>query len=117
MKHLDGLLPIDWDARAGKLYLEIPHLGPDGRSAEFLYVNALPYGTGSSDLALDRGQLSESRIVRFERSGPKVLLVEPNMAFRASSTDPISSLPSRSLFRSRFCGDSRLLPSRPGTQS
>ncbi len=92
MKHLDGLLPIDWDARAGKLYLEIPHLGPDGRSAEFLYVNALPYGTGSNDLALDRGQLSESRIVRFERSGPKVLLVEPNMAFRASSTDPDEQL-------------------------
>jgi Met-zincin/Domain of unknown function (DUF5117) len=92
MKHLDGLLPIDWDARAGKLYIEIPHLDPDGRSVELLYINSLPYGTGSNDLALDRGQLSESRIVRFERSGPKVLLVEPNMAFRASSTDPDEQL-------------------------
>jgi Met-zincin/Domain of unknown function (DUF5117) len=92
MKHLDGLLPIDWDARAGKLYIEIPHLDPDGRSAEILYVNSLPYGTGSNDLELDRGQLSRSRIVRFERSGPKVLLVEPNLAFRASSTDPDEQL-------------------------
>ncbi len=87
MKHLDGLLALDWDAQSGKLYLEIPRLGPDGRSKEVLYTNSLPYGTGSNDLGLDRGQVAGGRIVRFERSGPKVLLVEPNMAFRASSTD------------------------------
>ena len=57
MKHLDGLLPIDWDAKSGKLYLEIPRLGADGKSAELLYVNSLPYGTGSNDLGLDRGQI------------------------------------------------------------
>ncbi len=88
MKHLDGLIPIDWDAQAGKLYMEIPHLDPDGRSQDYIYTNTLPYGTGSNDLGLDRGQIGGGRIVRFERSGPKVLLVEPNMAFRASSTDP-----------------------------
>ncbi len=87
MKHFDGLLPLDWDAQSGKLYVEIPHLGPDGRSEELLYTNSLPYGTGSNDLGLDRGQVAGGRIVRFERSGPKVLLVEPNLAFRASSTD------------------------------
>src|SRR5580658_6768185 len=37
MKHLDGLLPLDWDAKEGKLYLEIPHLGPDGHSQDLLY--------------------------------------------------------------------------------
>jgi hypothetical protein len=92
MKHLGGLLPLDWDAREGKLYIEIPHLGPDGASQDLLYVNSLPFGTGSNDLGLDRGQTSEGRIVRFERSGPKVLLVEPNMAFRASSADPAEQL-------------------------
>src|SRR5258707_11119187 len=76
MRHLGGLLPLDWDARAGKLYVEIPHLGPDGKSADLIYTNALPYGTGSNDLGLDRGQLSVGRVVRFERSGPKVLLVQ-----------------------------------------
>jgi hypothetical protein len=98
MKHLDGLLPIDWDAKSGKLYLEIPRLGPDGRSAELLYVNSLPYGTGSNDLGLDRGQITEGRVVRFERSGPKVLLVEPNLAFRASSADPDEQLAVRQSF-------------------
>ncbi len=88
MKHLDGLLPLDWDAQSGKLYLEVPRLDPGGRSAELLYTNSLPYGTGSNDLGLDRGQVSGGGIVRFERSGPKVLLVGPNLAFRASSADP-----------------------------
>ena len=91
MRHLPGLLPLDWDAATGKLYLEIPHL-TDGRSPDLLYTNSLPYGTGSNDLGLDRGQVSEGRILHFERSGPKVLLVQPNEEFRSSSTDPAERL-------------------------
>ncbi len=98
MKHLDGLIPVDWDAKAGKLYLEVSHLGPDGKSPDLLYVNSLPYGTGSNDLGLDRGQVSEGRIVRFERSGPKVLMVQPNLAFRTSSSDPDEQLAVRQSF-------------------
>jgi hypothetical protein len=52
-----------------------------------LYVHSLPYGTGSNDLGLDRGQVSRGEVVRFERSGPKVLLVETNQAFRSLSND------------------------------
>jgi hypothetical protein len=92
MKHMAGFVPLDWDARAGKLYLEIPHIDADGRSADLLYTNSLPYGTGSNDLGLDRGQVSAGRIVYFERSGPKVLLVERNLAFRSSSNDPDEQL-------------------------
>jgi len=92
LKHFEGLLPLHWDALSGKLYLEIPHLGPDGHSADLLYTNTLPYGTGSNELGLDRGQLGGGRIVRFERSGPKVLLVAPNMAFRALTSDPAEQL-------------------------
>ncbi len=87
MKHMDGFLPLDWDARAGKLYLEVSHLDANGRSPDLLYTNTLPYGTGSNDLGLDRGQTSAGRVVYFERSGPKVLLVERNLAFRSSSTE------------------------------
>jgi hypothetical protein len=92
MKHIDGYLPLDWDARAGKLYLEVPHLDAAGHSADFIYTNSLPYGTGSNDLGLDRGQVSEGVILRFERVGPKVLLVQPNQAFRSGSTDPAEQL-------------------------
>ena len=92
MKHLDGLIPLDWDARTGKIYLEIAAPGADGQRPEFIYATTLPFGTGSNDLGLDRGQVTEGRIVRFERSGPKVLLVQPNLAFRSSNHDPDEQL-------------------------
>jgi hypothetical protein len=98
MKHIDGYLPLDWDAKAGKLYLEIPHLDPAGNSPDILYTHSLPYGTGSNDLGLDRGQISRGQLVRFQRTGPKVLLVEPNQQFRSTSTDPAEQLAVRQSF-------------------
>jgi hypothetical protein len=88
LRHIDGLVPLDWDAKNGKLYLEIPQLGLDGRSQDLLYVNTLTYGTGSKELGLDRGQLSPGILVRFERNGNKVLLTQPNLDFRSTSDDP-----------------------------
>ncbi len=87
MKHMDGLLPLDWDAKTGKLYLEVPH-----RDVDLLWTNSLPYGTGSNDLGLDRGQTAPGRVVRFERHGPKLLLVAPNEHFRSSSTEAAERL-------------------------
>ncbi len=92
MTNMPGLLPLHWDATAGRLYLEIPRLNAAGHSQDYLWTNSLPYGTGSNDLGLDRGQTSPGKIVRFERTGPKVLLVEPNQAFRSSATDPAEIL-------------------------
>ena len=54
---------------------------------EFLYQSGLPAGIGSNDIGLDRGQLGKTAIVRFERSGPKVLLMEENLAYRAVTSD------------------------------
>jgi hypothetical protein len=98
MKHIDGLIPLDWDAKAGKLYLEIPHLDAAGNSTDLLYTHSLPYGTGSNDLGLDRGQISQGEIVRFQRTGPNVLLIEPNQRFRSSATDPAEQLAVRQSF-------------------
>ncbi len=93
MQHLTGLLNLHWDARHGRIYLEIPHPG-----RELLYVDSLPYGAGSTDLGLDRGQLSESRIVRFERFGSKLMLIQVNDRFRASSADSDERLAVRQSF-------------------
>ncbi|MEO6806159.1 MAG: zinc-dependent metalloprotease [Edaphobacter sp.] len=98
MKHIEGYLPLDWDAKTGKLYLEIPHLNSAGKSPDILYTHSLPYGTGSNDLGLDRGQISRGELVRFERTGPKILLVEPNQQFRSTSTDPAERLAVRQSF-------------------
>ncbi|HEY2860865.1 MAG TPA: zinc-dependent metalloprotease [Terracidiphilus sp.] len=83
MEHKDGLFPLDWDAKAGKLYLEIPQLDQD-----FLLLDQLPWGIGSNDIGLDRGQLGRGRVVHFSRVGGKVLLIAPNLDFRSSATDP-----------------------------
>ena len=98
MKHIDGYLPLDWDAKAGKLYLEIPHLDPAGNSPDILYTHSLPYGTGSNDLGLDRGQISRGQLIRFQRTGPKVLMIEPNQRFRSTSADPAEQLAVRQSF-------------------
>jgi hypothetical protein len=87
MDHKDGLFPLDWDAKAGKLYLEIPRLDED-----FLLLDQLPYGIGSNDIGLDRGQLGRGRVVHFSRVGGKVLLIEPNLNFRSSAADAAERL-------------------------
>ncbi len=80
MTRLDGFFPLYHDAAQGTVYLEIPRL-----DADFLYQVSLPTGLGSNDVGLDRGQLGDSWVVHFERVGPKVLLVAPNLRYRASS--------------------------------
>src|SRR5438477_1254711 len=79
---LAGYFNLFWDAKAGKLWLEI-----DKWNAEFLYQCGLSAGVGSNDFGLDHGQLGQTRVVRCERSGLKVMLVQDNLNFRAVSDD------------------------------
>ncbi len=81
LSKLDGFIPLYWDGAAGKLWMEIPRLGE-----ELLYITGAPTGLGSNDIGLDRGQIGGERIVRFERIGNKVLMVQPNYGFRAGDT-------------------------------
>ncbi len=78
MQRFDGYFPFYWDEEKGKIWLEVTRL-----DEEFLYVNSLPAGIGSNDIGLDRGQLGDTRIVKFQKSGPKILLVQPNYDYRA----------------------------------
>src|SRR5262249_43815723 len=64
---LPGYFNLYWDAKQGKLWLEI-----DKWSTQFIYQSGLSAGIGSNDIGLDRGQLGTTRIVRFERIGPKI---------------------------------------------
>lgn len=82
MKAYPGYFNFWWDANEGKLWLLV-----DKWNQEFLYANSLPAGLGSNDIGLDRGQTGSSRIVYFNRVGKKVLLVEPNYDYRATSND------------------------------
>ncbi|NNF40436.1 MAG: DUF5117 domain-containing protein [Woeseiaceae bacterium] len=76
----DGFVDIYWDEERGRLLLRVADF-----DTPFLYQASMPRGVGSNDLGLDRGQLGATRVVRFVRSGPKVLLLEDNLQYRASS--------------------------------
>ncbi len=76
----EGFFDFYWSEKEGKIYLEVTNL-----SEEFLYVNFLAAGVGSNDIGLDRGQIGDNRVVKFERSGPKLLLIQPNYGYRAVS--------------------------------
>jgi hypothetical protein len=78
----EGFFNYFWSEEEGKIYLEIAQ---DRLGKDFLYVNSLSAGLGSNDIGLDRNQLGDSRVVHFERSGPKVLLLQRNLDYRAVS--------------------------------
>jgi hypothetical protein len=80
MEKYEGFFDFWWDDAEGKIWLEIDKL-----NQEFIYVNSLAAGIGSNDIGLDRSQLGNTRVVKFERIGPKVLLVQPNYDYRATS--------------------------------
>lgn len=82
MKKFPGFFTFYWDETEGKIWLEI-----EKWNEEFLYANSLPAGLGSNDIGLDRGQLGGRRIVKFQKTGPKILLVQPNYDYRAISNN------------------------------
>ena len=93
MEKFPGFFPFYWEAKTGKLWLEI-----DKWNTEFLYVESLPAGIGSNAIGLDRGQLGNRFIVRFDRIGPKVLMVAPNYDFRAITNNQDEKLAVKDAF-------------------
>jgi hypothetical protein len=78
---LSGYLNLYWEEHTGKLYLEVK------TDSQLLYQQSLPAGLGSNDIGLDRGLLGDTRIVVFKRIGRKILMVQPNLAYRAITND------------------------------
>lgn len=78
MQKIDGFLTLYWDEDGGDLWMEIPEL-----DREMIHYVGYGAGLGSNDLGIDRGALRGSRIVKFEKVGRKVLMVQPNYQFRA----------------------------------
>jgi len=82
LKKQEGFFTFYWDDNTGKIWLEVDKL-----DTEILYVTSLPAGLGSNDIGLDRGLLGGGRIVKFSKTGRKILLIQPNYNYRALSQD------------------------------
>ncbi|MCR4341166.1 MAG: zinc-dependent metalloprotease [Gemmatimonadaceae bacterium] len=78
-----GLLPLRYDAATGKVFLTVPRLGE-----RLLYLNTLATGVGATAAGLDRGQLGDNAVVRFERRGARVYLIRENTAVLARTDNP-----------------------------
>lgn len=83
MDKKNGFYPFYLDNSQGKVFVEIAQF-----NSPFIFQSSLPYGVGSNDLGLDRGQLGDTRLVQFERLGNKVLLKQLNTYFRSDSNNP-----------------------------
>ena len=83
MLELPGYFDLYWDDGKGRLIIRV-----DDFNEPFLYQSSMARGVGSNDLGLDRGQLGATRVVEFQKSGPKILLVEDNLRYRAQSDNP-----------------------------
>jgi hypothetical protein len=80
LKKMDGFVPIYWDARRGELLFE---LSPDMLTREFLYFTALGTGVGSTEMFADRSSFGGQGEIRFSRMGPRVIVSQRNLQFRA----------------------------------
>lgn len=78
IKSFKGYFNFSYNEESGSITMEVKEL-----NKEFLYVSSLSSGIGSNDIGLDRGQLGGERIVKFIKTGNKLLLVQPNQDYRA----------------------------------
>ncbi len=83
LQKIDGFIPLYINSDDGKIYMEITRW-----NKEFLHLASLPTGVGSNPLGLDRSQLGSTKVVFFERSGNKVLLIQPNYEYRSINGNP-----------------------------
>lgn len=84
LQSFDGYFDFHYDEKEDKIYLEVDKL-----DQEFLYVHSLRTGLGSNDIGLDRGQLGGTAVVKFEKAGNKLLLIQSNTRYRANTDNAL----------------------------
>ncbi|NNK23815.1 MAG: zinc-dependent metalloprotease [Winogradskyella sp.] len=84
LQSYEGFFDFYYEESTDKIYLKVEKL-----NEEFLYINSLASGVGSNDIGLDRGQLGNERVVYFQKAGNKLLLIQPNLKFRANTDNAL----------------------------
>ncbi len=80
MEKMDGFVPLYWDAKEGKIWLEIERF-----DQEMLHYPSLPAGLGQNNIGLNRGDLGRPHVFEFQRVGPQVLMLQKNYSYRAET--------------------------------
>ena len=82
LERVEGFIPFYWDAAGDRVLFEVPELGE-----EILYYVSTAHGVGSVELGIDRG-VNRQMVIRFERAGSRVHVVQQNLAHRAPEGHP-----------------------------
>jgi len=105
----NGLFNFQYDDKNDKVYLEVNEL-----EKEFLYVYSLSSGIGSNDIGLDRGQLGNEQVVFFRKTGGKLLLVQPNLKFRALTDNTLEKKSVEQAFAKSIIGGFKIEEEKDG---
>lgn len=105
----NGYFNFQYDDKTDKVYLEVADL-----EKEFLYVSSLSSGIGSNDIGLDRGQLGGTQVVFFRKAGNKLLLVQPNLTFRALTNNALESKSVEQAFAKSILGGFKIEEEKNG---
>ncbi len=106
----EGLFDFYYDEMNDKVYLEVNKL-----NEEFLYVYSLSSGIGSNDIGLDRGELGNEQVVYFKKAGNKLLLVQPNLKFRALTDNDLERKSIEQAFATSILGGFKIQEEKNGT--
>ncbi len=79
----EGYIPMIWDSDQGKLYFELTRFDQD-----ILYFTSVAKGSGSGSVGLEWAGGGEGGVIQFQRIGPKVMVVQRNLRFRAGNGGP-----------------------------
>ncbi|MBY0242734.1 MAG: zinc-dependent metalloprotease [Burkholderiaceae bacterium] len=77
-----GFIDLWRDTAQGRVLLGVSVL-----DQPFLLMSSLPYALGSNDVGLDRRQSGDVKMVRFQKHGNRLFLVQDNTRFIANSKD------------------------------
>ncbi|WP_046757933.1 zinc-dependent metalloprotease [Kordia jejudonensis] len=83
-EYYKGFFNFSYEEKRDKIFLDVKRLNED-----FLYVYSLASGVGSNDIGLDRGQIGDGVVVQFQKIGNKLMLVQPNLRYRANTTNDL----------------------------
>ena len=108
---LPGFLHVYTDAAQGRVLLGVRDL-----DTPFLLITSLPWGLGSNDVGLDRGQPGAVHEVEFRRVGKRLMLVERNTRFVANSEQPLERLGAQQAFAESVLWAGEVIASSKATQ-
>ena len=83
LERREGYIPMLWDADQGRLFFELTRFDQD-----ILYFTSVAKGSGSGSVGLEWAGGGEGGVIQFQRVGPKVMVVQKNLRFRAGNGGP-----------------------------